>query len=226
MNLLWKISFIFVTSCILFQNLANSIKILTIVSTPSKSHWITIQNLVHELVKSGHELTVISPYPLKNPPKNYHDISIVESIEEFKPEMQDGLYDEMNLSIKELMDLNFIFCHRVSKFLLEHPNVVKLMKSNETFDLIILESFMNDVLLGFHHYYNAPIISYSPMLNTPWLSYNIGNPMPISYVPHIFSEYTEKMTFKERFINAVMYIFEEYTIRTLFLPLQVRFKKS
>lgn len=177
---------------------------------------------MQELVKSGHEITMVSPYPLKNPPKNYRDVPIVESIAEFKQAMQDGLLDEMNLNLPELMNLNLIFGHDVTNFTLKHPNVVKLMQSNEKFDLIFLEIFMNDALLGFHNYYNAPVIAISPMGITPWISYFVGNPMPYSYVPHIFSEFTEHMGFQERFMNALTNIVEDYTIETTFLPLQVK----
>lgn len=211
---------VFICISILF-NCCNAIKILTIISTPSKSHWITAQNLMQELVKSGHEITMVSPYPLKNPPQNYRDVSIVESIEHFKKAMQDGLFDEMNWNLIELTKSNAIFGHEVAEFTLKHPNVVKLMRSNEEFDLIFLEIFINDALLGFHSYYNAPVIGISPMGITPWMSYIVGNPMPYSYVPHIFSKYTERMSYEERFMNALTNIVEEYTIQTTFLPLQV-----
>lgn len=219
-----KINFTILLLCSILITHVLSIKILTIISTPSKSHWITAQNLMQELVRSGHEITMVSPYPLKKPPANYRDVSIVESIEKFKQEMQDGLFEEMNWNLPELMYSNLIFCHDVTNFTLKHPNVVKLMQSNERFDLIFLEIFMNDVFLGFHHYYKAPVIGISPMGITPWISYLVGNPMPYSYVPHIFSEFTEHMGFQERFMNALTNIVEDYTIETTFLPLQVRYQ--
>lgn len=51
-------------------------KILAIFHTPSKSHQILAQNLLLELNKDGHEITLVSPFPIKNPPKNWTNVAL------------------------------------------------------------------------------------------------------------------------------------------------------
>lgn len=34
----------------------------------------------------------------------------------------------------------------------------------------------------------------------------LSNPFPLSYIPHTFTEYVSKMTFKERFMNTIIYV--------------------
>lgn len=61
------------TSTLLFDQCFSS-NILVLLPSPSRSHLITAQALTKELALRGHEVTVVSPFPLENPPKNYHDI--------------------------------------------------------------------------------------------------------------------------------------------------------
>jgi glucuronosyltransferase len=81
-----------------------SARILSVFPTPSKSHWILAQPLMKALVKAGHEVnnnkcvlynsiynkfkffkvTVISPFPLENPPVNYTDIELTGLTEFFE----------------------------------------------------------------------------------------------------------------------------------------------
>lgn len=43
-----------------------------------KSHWIIGHSVMKTLAKAGHEVHVVSPFPLKNPIENYYDISTEE----------------------------------------------------------------------------------------------------------------------------------------------------
>lgn len=44
--------------------------------------------------------------------------------------------------------MTYKFGQMLANYTLMHPNVAKLIKSNEKFDLIIMESFLNDAHLG------------------------------------------------------------------------------
>lgn len=48
-----------------------------------KSHWIIGHSVMKTLAKAGHEVHVISPFPLKTPLENYHDV-VVENGEDGK----------------------------------------------------------------------------------------------------------------------------------------------
>lgn len=57
-------------------NLTNGAKILSIFHTASKSHQILAQRLMLELNKAGHEITIVTPFPIKNPPKGVRNIPL------------------------------------------------------------------------------------------------------------------------------------------------------
>lgn len=204
------------------SSFVDSAKILSIFHTISKSHWILGQHLLKELAKSGHEVTVVSPFPLKNPPTNYRDISTVEVVEVYKPLMEEMMYEEMNMNLHQKMSQMLRVCHNMTYSTLIHPNVVKLMKSGEHFDLIIMEIFLNDVFIGFSQLFNAPVVGISTMGATSWISELTGNPLPYSYVPHIMSGYTDKMGYLERAGNALIHSIDKIYHTLIFERLQVR----
>lgn len=50
--------------------------ILGFLPTFAKSHYIAFQPLLKELAVRGHNVTVVSHFPLKDPPPNYHHIDV------------------------------------------------------------------------------------------------------------------------------------------------------
>lgn len=54
--------------------LANGLKVLGVLPFVSKSHFAIGHAIVKSLHDVGHEVTVISPFPLKKPIANYTDI--------------------------------------------------------------------------------------------------------------------------------------------------------
>lgn len=60
---------------------SSAANILAIFHTPSKSHLLLAQPLLFELARIGHEITVVSPFPEKDPPERYIDVPVPEVIE-------------------------------------------------------------------------------------------------------------------------------------------------
>lgn len=198
---------VLVISAIALDNV-NSDKILAVLPTPSKSHWILAQNLLLELARSGHEITVISPFPLKSPPKNYRDIETIE-IKDIMENKIRNLLNELDIGpfkkLQKITDMGF----SITNFTLSHQNVKKLLANpNEKFDLIFLEVFLTEAMLGFGHFYNAPIVAMSTVGATTWVSNLLGSPRPLSYIPNTFMGLTDKMSYKDRMTNAVVSTFE------------------
>lgn len=57
-----------------------SARILGVFHMPSYSHHIVGKTILKELAKRGHEVTMISSFPMKPPLKNYEDIFVDELI--------------------------------------------------------------------------------------------------------------------------------------------------
>lgn len=58
-------------------------KILAVCPTQMRSHYIVVEQLLRDLAESGHNVTVISQFTVKNPPKNYREIVIDLSNESY-----------------------------------------------------------------------------------------------------------------------------------------------
>jgi glucuronosyltransferase len=72
----------------------------------------------------------------------------------------------------------------MSNFTLNHPVTKKFLETDHEFDVIIVEIFMSESLLGFAHRFNAPVIGMSAFGAYKWLNDLVGTPSPPSYVPH------------------------------------------
>lgn len=58
----------------------------------------------------------------------------------------DNVADQENY--KGMVDEFFAFAKPMTEVALQHPNVRKLLESNEQFDLVFMEVFVNDAFLG------------------------------------------------------------------------------
>lgn len=86
--------------------------------------------------------------------------------------------------------------------------VQDLINSNETFDLVILELFINEAHMGFAHHFKAPLILFSSIAASEWVNFYVANPAPPSYVQHSASGYSGSMGFWQRLRNLSIYTFD------------------
>lgn len=92
--------------------------------------------------------------------------------------------------------------------------VQELLQSKDAeFDLILLDHFLNDALLGFGLRFNAPVILTSSTVMNKWIERSVGNPHNPAYNPHLFLGYTSPMTFWQRLINVVVSICEDLSYK-------------
>lgn len=63
---------------------SRGLKILGVLPFGSKSHWFVGHAIIKSLVDAGHEATVLTPYPLKDPIKNYREIDIASVLDVFR----------------------------------------------------------------------------------------------------------------------------------------------
>uniref|UniRef100_A0A023EW79 UDP-glucuronosyltransferase n=1 Tax=Aedes albopictus TaxID=7160 RepID=A0A023EW79_AEDAL len=180
-----------------------SAKILGVFPTSSKSHYIVGSALMKALANKGHEVTVISPFPQQKPLKNYRDVTTTQVWKAVEPIVA-NLLDIAKKGVIESIKNTYDFGHRITNSTLTDPAVIDLLASNETFDLIVLEIFMNDAMIGFCHHFNAPCIGVSTFGASKWTTDLVGTPSPPSYVPNAFLGFSDRMSFKERLLNTLM----------------------
>lgn len=78
-----------------------------------------------------------------------------------------------------------------------------ILRDKTHFDVIIMEQFNTDCLIGVPWHLKSPVISMSSCVLMPWHYSRIGTPQLPSLIPSLFAHSSEKMTLRERFVNFV-----------------------
>lgn len=176
-----------------------SYKILGIFPHTGKSHHMMIEPLLRSLAEKGHEVTSISHYPMSDPPENYRDLSLAGSrhlnlhICDFEDFLGLGTLLRHAAATYELFDLANLNCMAMT----EHQSVKKLMKSNETFDLIITEQFNSDCSFGIVNKFKVPTIGIATHVPMPWTMHRFGIPQNPSLIPNHFLRHSRNPSIME-----------------------------
>lgn len=170
---------------IFVQNI-KAFKVLGILPFASKSHHAIGSSILKSLADIGHEVTVISAFPFKEKVKNYHDIKVTKILEVFERgeiivEFLLKHYNHNTLPGDEVNPFIFgkypaigtIFILSkmnadVVDLFMEDNEVQKLLKSDQKFDVCVIENFLVDALLGIAEKYNCIVISYATFATVKW----------------------------------------------------------
>ncbi|XP_063705049.1 UDP-glycosyltransferase UGT5-like [Culicoides brevitarsis] len=190
--------------------------ILAVFPTQMKSHFIVGKHLLKELALAGHDVTVICPFKIKNPPKTYHEITTTIPDQSF--------IDYANaVSKTESIDPSMFFKFLkwgmdVNEATLKDPAVQKLMKSGKKFDVMLYELFINEAILGLAHHLKVPVIGVSTLGLSAFVTYYTGSNSPNSFVPNLMLGLPEEMSFKERLINTIGNLYFDVMMKVYFDP--------
>jgi glucuronosyltransferase len=202
----------------------NAAKILGVYTSFSRSHAIIGQSLFKALARRGHEVsitdtigtfihsipfkvTVISPYPLDKPMKNYQDVTIPITVDH---ESFIGKFIENSGNmVKFLMDQQELvqLTMKMANDSLNSPQFQRLMRE-ETFELVILGYFVNDFLVGLAPHFKCPMIVVSSTGTLKVLNDFVGNPTSVAGTSHLLTNINGPMTFMQRVKNMVFIIME------------------
>jgi glucuronosyltransferase len=83
----------------------------------------------------------------------------------------------------------------VCVIVMEQSKVRELIKSNDTFDLILREMFGPDCLIRFSYRFKAPLITMNSRVILPWRNDRVANPDNPAYTTYYFVPYTQHMSF-------------------------------
>lgn len=202
-----------------FMKSIESAKIVGIFPYPSKSHSILGQSLMKELAIKGHEVSFISMYRLDSKMKNYRDIELNSSgiLETFQSSM-DIAFDGIN-GITQLTAW-FESCAKMQDYVMSDEAMQKLLKSEEKFDLCIIEILCNESLLGFSSQFGCKVIVVSTIGQVKYINNMLHSPMPLSHIPHPFSDLSDRMNLWQRMKNVVWTLIEDILIEFYHFPLQ------
>jgi glucuronosyltransferase len=192
---------------LVIMTMTHSFEILGVFTHIGKSHFDVFEPYLEQLAARGHQLTVISHFPPKNPIPSYKNIDLrgTATVNKTVNIISYMVIPQMGQITSALLlsQWGTEACQKT----LEHPNVQELIKSDEKFDLLITEMFNTDCFLAFAHKFKIPIIGFSSCVFMPWTPGRVGNPDNPAYIPTQFVFSSDKMTFSERFLNTFWYVF-------------------
>jgi len=165
------------------------------------------QPLVQALAGRGHDLTVVTSVPSSAPlPSNVYEIA---------PIGVDSLLDTFGniFEIRKMGKLAFSTRFDVNTFLTliqkgyADPKFQEVI--SQSYDLVIMNGFMNEGFLGAISHIGAPFVLITTMPAPAFLTQYTGNYLPPSFVPVPFWDLSDHMTFSERLINYAINAFFE-----------------
>nr|QBK47175.1 UDP-glycosyltransferase UGT42H1 [Chilo suppressalis] len=194
----------FLCVCVLVTILtcsSSALKILSVFPYPGKSHFIVVRVLLRELARKGHDVTVISYYPEKNPPQNYHDI--VLSGESIAAEDSLSIEDFNYMSVIQTSFYLTLTGKENCEILLSNKEVQDLVKRKTKFDVVLVEQFNSDCALGLAYKLNAPVVGVTTHIMMPWHYNRYGISYNPSYVSFHFLKGGTKPTLYQRLERVV-----------------------
>ncbi|XP_018325090.1 UDP-glucuronosyltransferase 1-8 isoform X3 [Agrilus planipennis] len=184
------------------------LKILGLFSHLGKSHFLVVEPLLLALSEKGHDVTVISFFPQEKPPPRFKDISLknlsmpgLELMEVDTSGSRRVKYEGV-LLIKMFADLT---CGP----LLSSPQVQNFLKGDLSYDVILVEFFNSNCMMAIVEKVKAPTIALSSCVVMPQWNDHFGNPDNPSYIPVMFMDYSDQLSFLERVENTVMLVFNK-----------------
>ena len=135
-----SLSLLIISAIILIiVNSGKSYRILGVFPLNEKSHFFMCEQLMKVLAKKGHQVDVISHFPLKNPYPNYKDLSLKGSI----PDIVNNLtYNTIRAIETNAMETLMTVAGDPICGLLKHPsinNIIKNPPKDPPYDLVIVE---------------------------------------------------------------------------------------
>lgn len=185
--------------------------ILAVIPTLSMSHFAVFDPLLVELVGRGHELLLVSGYPLSTM-KNYSHINIKEAKKYFNGSWSLDTLPQIPTDYNNILSIT-------TEQVKENENILKLnsvqslIDSSLTFDLLVVEQFISDAFLAFAPRFNVPFITISTCPSMPWAMDRYGTPLNLGSTPNLLSGYTTNMDFLQRVINTIQVRVSELPVK-------------
>lgn len=194
------------------------------------SHWLSMKKVLVELSKRGHEIVVIAPDN-----KVLIDSSDVYKLKTYPmPSMKEAVEEHIRtLTAKSFTQEPFLV--RFWKLLLEYRQSATIFQAscksllyNQELMKYIGDSHFDAVLtdpispcgqiIALH--FSLPSVFFLRMVPCGIDVHAAQGPDPLSYVPRMFSEYTDHMTFSERVKNFLIAFSESFSCNIVYSPFE------
>ncbi|CAG4992058.1 unnamed protein product [Colias eurytheme] len=161
---------------------------------------------MHELAKRGHDVIIVTPQPAFSKgtaPENLTEIDIYDIGASFKRKLVSNRTGNKKDSLPEIRKVVEITVE-IMDLVFESPNVMKLLKSKDRIDLIILEGYVRSAL-ALSHVFKAPVILASSFGTIPYTNSKLGGPTHSWIYPYMFQQKLYNLSLMDKIKSLMMY---------------------
>lgn len=188
-----------------FVHLSYSANILFYMGTASLGNRIATWPLVTELSNRGHTVTFLSMHPgevVSHP--SVKEVSIKRAVKKYgNPVMyKDSLklrQENLHQVYWDLIQIDMIL---VCEAILKDKEIIEWVKVSK-FDLVILDSFINDCGMGFSNIFGAKLILLGSSSLLMWQADAFGFGAEESWIPDMQRHFPQDMTYFQRLRNTM-----------------------
>ena len=197
--------------CIVCISIPVSLGSRILIANPygTKSHQNVYIPLTKELVRRGHQVTIITNYvndeltKLENVEQIWIETLVVNTALLPNPFSKPTSFFQKMETVRLMFEATFNYTARISETTYSHPRVQEMMKT-EHFDLVMISEVcgLSCYPIGWH--FKAPTIVLTPNSLFVGRATMLGDSEHLSYAPLLFSSFTDQMTLKQRIINVIL----------------------
>ncbi|XP_053622006.1 UDP-glucosyltransferase 2-like [Plodia interpunctella] len=174
-------------------------KILCVFPVPSHSHNTLGRGVVNALLKAGHQVTWVTPYPFKNEDKN---LTLIDS--------ETASYGKLhNMADPKLAKAGLSFVRAFSGNITRATITNKMLRDvliNGHFDAVCTEWFFSPLDAGFAAILKIPWIMLNSVSYNSMLEEMLDEVRSVSTVPMFMNDAPLPMSFKDRIVNTAMHL--------------------
>ncbi|XP_037048256.1 UDP-glycosyltransferase UGT5-like isoform X2 [Bradysia coprophila] len=182
---------------------SSSLRILGLFPHPGISHFNFFHPIMLGLAEAGHDVTVVSHFSDSHAPANYENV-IIGGEEPMVNSVDLELFEKRK-SFRYFREFFMIYGwgSRSCEITLNSAAIDKILGMKEKFDVVIVEQFNSDCMIGVAWKLQAPFIGLSSTAIISYYYDRLGIPLLASHVPTSVADFTDKMTFEQRLSNWI-----------------------
>lgn len=157
--------------------------------------------------------SIYGQWPVRNFKQSYLNQATIIAFMKRRTNSTSSLDSYYKLPVAVLLPITLYLGSDLCNLTLSHANLKALY--GRKFDLIVLEMFNTESLIGLGQQFNAPVIVYSASTTTRSTNDLIGNESPSSYIAHPILDLPSKLNLWHRICNTLFYVYESILFAVL-----------
>ncbi|XP_036145525.1 uncharacterized protein LOC105840599 [Monomorium pharaonis] len=184
-------------------------RLLALFPFQGKSHFVMFEQLIKGLARKGHQIDVVSQFPLKKPYPNYTDIVTLPTPLILVNNMTYDLMLEYT-RVNPAHIVATIGGNDICNFL-RYPAIKELSRpKNPPYDAVLMEVFGAHCFGIIAYLLKVPLIGVSSSSLYPWIPPAIAQPENLAFVPNNLLSVTGSMNFWQRLYNTVHTVYDKW----------------